>query len=65
MNYAELWFQALASDFGIVVETNDRNGLRQALYRARVETKNPALDNLSLILSPTDEAQVWIMKKPK
>jgi hypothetical protein len=59
----EYWYRALAEPSGIILVTNDRDGLRQALYRARRSANDPDLDGLSLVLSPTDDNQLWIIKK--
>lgn len=57
---AELLYSAYASDFGIVVETNDAEFLRQKLYPIRKE--NPDLSVLSFIISPFNNSDLWIVK---
>lgn len=59
----ELWYRALAEPIGVILVTNDRDVLRQALYRARRASGDADLDGLSLVLSPTDDNQLWIIKK--
>lgn len=59
----EYLYQALASDHGIKVETNDVEGLRQRLYAARRKAMDPSLDVLSLVPSPTGESILWIVKR--
>lgn len=61
--FLDLWYQALATPVGMAFTTNDRNALRQKLYAARAATGDPDLDKLSLVLSPTDENQIWIVKQ--
>lgn len=62
---SELWFEALGSPFGIVVQCSDVERVRQKLYALRKELKDPDLDALSLVQSPTDPKQLWIVKRPK
>lgn len=60
----ELLYQALASDLGIVVETNDVERTRAKLYAARREANDPALEILSFTPSRTSpETQLWIVKR--
>lgn len=62
----ELWYDALASDLGIVIKTNDPEALRQQLYKSRREAGDPNLDNLSVRISPTmPREEVWIVKNGK
>lgn len=57
-----LWYEALASDLGIVIAAADREATRQQLYTARREAKDSDLDGLSLVLSPMDDSHIWIVK---
>lgn len=57
------WYQALASDTGICLSSDDRDSLRQRLYAARAARGDPDLDGLSLVLSPADSTHVWIVKR--
>lgn len=61
--FLDLWYAAAASHSGIAILTDNRDALRQKLYAARAATKDPDLDKLSLVLSPTDETHLWIVKK--
>ena len=55
-------YEALASEFGIVIETDQPLSLRGKLYAER--RADPALSCLSLVLSPTNpEGELWIVKK--
>jgi hypothetical protein len=63
--FLDLWYAALASDHGIVVATTSRDALRQKLYTARRGANDPDLNCLSLVLSPTDDSHVWIVKNGK
>jgi hypothetical protein len=61
----EFWYRALAADSGIILVTSDRDALRQRLYAARRASGDADLDGLSLVLSPTDDNQLWIIKNGK
>lgn len=61
----ELLYDALRSDLGIIVETNEPKILRAKMYAARKEADDPELDCLSLLESPTNPDQdLWILKRP-
>jgi hypothetical protein len=62
-SFLDLWYQAAASPCGVCVFTTDRDALRQKLYASRAAAADPDLDKLSLVLSPTDETHVWIVKR--
>lgn len=58
----ELLYEALHSDLGIVVETEDAPALRQRLYRVAKSDEDFA--TLSFHLSPTNPTgELWIKKK--
>jgi DNA-binding phage protein len=57
-----LWLAALKSQVGISIQTDNRALLRQHLYRARAEAKDPKLDAL-LIVVPAKEDELWIVRK--
>lgn len=59
----EYWYQAIASEKGIKLETNDILGLQRRLYKARAESADPELANLALVPSPTTSNQLWIIKR--
>lgn len=60
---ADLLYQALAAELGIVVETNDPERLRQKLYPIR--KKWPDFECLAFVISPLNPADLWIIKQPK
>lgn len=60
MPLAELLYQAYAAEFGIVVETDDVELLRQKLYTIRRE--NPDLSCLSFVISPFNASDLWIVR---
>jgi hypothetical protein len=60
--YTELFYQALASPFGIAVEVGpSTERARNALYKAR--KFDPAFEALMIRSSPFATDQLWIMKK--
>jgi hypothetical protein len=64
MDYQSLLFAALASPFGLAVETTSPEQLRQRLYAAR--KGDPSFASLSFIFSPeSPESEVWIIKREK
>jgi hypothetical protein len=58
----ELWKQALEETTGICIITDNRKLLQQHLYRARVEAKDPELEELIIIL-PENEDELWLVHK--
>jgi hypothetical protein len=58
----EFWIQALHSDVGIAIPTDNRALLRQHLYRARAEANRPELDDVVMIL-PDNESEIWLVRK--
>ena len=62
MDYLAYWYEALASDRGVVFRTNDRERARQKLYSARREACDTSLEVLSIIFSPTSSDEIWIIR---
>lgn len=56
------WYAALREPIGLCLRSNDRNLLRQKLYAVRARAKDEALEKLSIIFSPSEEDQIWIIK---
>ena len=59
----ELWYQALGSRLGIVIEVSDMERAKQKLYKLRADNPDPDLESLSIQTSPTTPNQLWIVKK--
>ncbi len=59
----ELLYAAFASPHGIIVETSSVERLRQKLYTTRRELGDETLEALSLVPSPTNECELWIVKR--
>lgn len=63
-NLLELWYSAIRSPKGIVIETTDPERLKQQLYRTRTEACDEALNEVSILQSPTiPESHLWLVKK--
>lgn len=60
----ELLYRALSTEYGILVETSDREKFKMKLYAARREAKDPDLDCISIVLSSTSASELWIVKRP-
>ena len=59
----ELLYEALHSEYGVIVQTNDPERLRQKLYPLRKEHEE--LLCLSFVISPTNpQSDLWILKRP-
>ena len=58
----EFWEAALASKVGIAIQTDNRNILRNHLYKARAEANRPDLDEVVMIL-PEREDEIWLVRK--
>lgn len=58
----DLWLTALKSEVGISIQTDNRTLLRQHLYRARAEAKDPKLDFVVMML-PAKEDEIWLVRK--
>jgi len=58
----EFLYDALASELGIVLRSNDPVKLRERLYPLR--KSEPEFTNLSFVLSPTNpETDLWIIRR--
>lgn len=61
----EYLYQALRSERGICLQVSDPEKARSRLYTERRNAQDPDLDILSLVPSPTDPTQLWIVKRAK
>jgi len=59
----EFLYNALASPHGTILETTSVERLRQKLYATRRELDDEALEALSIVPSPTNECELWIVRK--
>lgn len=59
-----LWYEALGSSLGVVVQTDNPEKLRQRLYRLREQANDPMLADISVVISPTNPgSHVWLVKR--
>lgn len=61
-----LWYAALGSQLGVVIACNspgDTEKVRQKLYSLRKEANDPDLDSISVVQSPTNPIQLWLVKR--
>lgn len=62
----ELMHRALAEPTGIEVKTNDVQRLRNKLYLARSDAKNPEFEVLTFLPSRTQpDTHLWLVKNAK
>ena len=59
----QFWLAALASDVGIAIPTDNRALLRQHLYKARGEMKDPRLDEITMIMPEEPEDEIWLVHR--
>lgn len=59
----EHWYAALRSVFGCVIRTDDPPLTIQRMYAARKKIEDPALDDLSIVRSPTAQDELWVLKR--
>ena len=60
----ELWYDALRSPLGLVLETNDTERLRSELYKVRTAADDPQLAALSILVSPANPTgELWIVHR--
>lgn len=62
-NYLEFLYDALVSQFGIVLAVDDPDRVKQALYRARQKSGESSLAGLQIRVSPVlPREELWIVK---
>lgn len=60
-----LLYEALGSQFGVVLQCDNAEKVRQRLYKLRSEHNDPDLDILSIVQSPSNPQHLWIVKVVK
>ena len=58
----KFWEAAYNAEVGIAIPTDNRGLLRQHLYRARAEVRDPRFDEI-VMLMPEDESEIWLVHK--
>ena len=61
MPLLQLLYDAINAEYGIAVETNDPERLRQKLYPLRKQDE--LFTPLAFVLSPFNPQELWILKK--
>lgn len=59
----EMWYAALGSPLGVIVETDDTERCKQKLYALRATANDPDLESISICTSPTNLQHLWLVKK--
>lgn len=59
----ELWYEALASEFGLILSVSDPEFVRQKLYALRAKSGDADLESISLVVSPTNPQELWMVKR--
>jgi hypothetical protein len=61
-----LWYEALGSEFGVVVQCDGPpDKVRQKLYAIRAEHNDPDLESVSIVQSPSNPSQLWLVRTKK
>lgn len=60
-----LWYEALAAEYGIVVQVTEGSAelIRQKLYALRKENGDEDLMQLSIVWTPANPEELWIVKQ--
>lgn len=58
-----LWYEALGSTKGVVIQTDDPARCIQRLYKLRTEALDPDLADISIVQSPLIPGQLWLVKR--
>ena len=59
----ELWYAALASECGVIIRTDDPAFTKQKLYAIRKGLRDPDLESISIMTSPNDPNELWLVKR--
>lgn len=57
------WYEALNDPIGVKLFTENRRATMQQLYRAREKSGDPQLQTLSIVVSPSAQNELWIVKQ--
>lgn len=59
------WYEALRAEYGVIIQTDNPALTIQHLYAARRKSGDDALKGLSIVQSPTNPSELWIVKNAK
>lgn len=68
LDFLEILYDALRSEIGVVVETEDTEKLRAKLYAIRQSriADDPLLGDLSFVLDPTQpKTRLWVLRSKR
>lgn len=64
INWLEFWYEALASQYGVVIAVSDVNAVKQKLYQARAKSGDPALSDIQIRVSPVSPTEeLWLVRQ--
>lgn len=63
MTPIEVWYSALSAEIGIKILVSDSAVAKRRLYAARKKLSDPALDALSICVSPANPNLFLILKR--
>ena len=58
----ELWYEALVSENGVVIISDDPATFKRKLYEIRRELQDPDLEAVSIMTSK-DPNEIWLVKR--
>lgn len=61
----EALYRALGAKVGVVINTDNPRLFRDKLYEARRKADDPDLHGLSIVVSPRNPNELWILKNGK
>lgn len=59
------WYEALRAEYGVIIQTDNPALTIQHLYTARRKADDAELQGLSIVQSPTNPSELWIIKNAK
>lgn len=57
------WYLAKEAEIGIAIETDDIERTKAGLYKARSEAADESLKEISIVVPPGTENQLWLIKR--
>jgi len=61
--YQTILYQALAQPYGLIIQTNDPQRLRQRFYSARAQAQDPQLDGIQILLGRLEDPNLVVLLK--
>lgn len=57
-----IWYAALAAEHGVIIQTDDPALCKQKLYALRKALADPDLQDISIMTSPQNKNELWLVK---